>query len=284
MFVANTIKKLRDLTRPWRRAGDKIAFVPTMGNLHAGHLSLLKKAREVGDRVVASVFVNPLQFGPFEDYDQYPRTPESDSKMMEETGVDLLYAPDVQEMYPVGKEHAATVHVPGISDILCGAYRPGHFVGVATVVNKLFNVVQPQVAIFGEKDFQQLVVIRHMTSDLLMPVEIVGAPTLREDDGLAMSSRNQYLTTAERETAPFLYRLLSSAKDKIENGEKDFRGIEQWCSHELAEAGFKPDYVSIRQAENLEQADESHKKLVILAAAYLGKARLIDNLQISLSH
>ena len=282
MQTISTIKQLRQLMRPWRRSGERIVFVPTMGNLHEGHLSLLKKARKVGDRVVVSIFVNPLQFGPFEDYDQYPRTPTEDGEMLDRMDVDLLYAPNAEEMYPEGREHAATVQVPGISDILCGEHRPGHFVGVATVVNKLFNVVQPQIAIFGEKDFQQLVVIRHMVSDLLMPVEIVGAPTYRESDGLAMSSRNQYLTKEERALAPTVYQVLCNLQESILGGSRDYSTLEQSAVRNLRDSGFKPDYVAIRQAGNLEPPSHEADHLVILVAANLGNARLIDNLQINL--
>ncbi len=280
MHRITTIAELREVTQPWRLNSESIAFVPTMGNLHKGHMSLLKKAKRVGDRVVASVFVNPLQFGPFEDYDQYPRTLDADAEMLANVGADILYAPDVNEMYPIGKEHAATVHVPGISNILCGEYRPGHFVGVATVVNKLFNVVQPQVAIFGEKDYQQLVVIRHMASDLLMPVEIVGAKTYREDDGLAMSSRNQYLSPDERNTAPQLYKVLSTISDALESGSSDYENLENSAAKVLTENGFEPDYVAIRKASNLETPQINETNLVVLAAAQLGKARLIDNILI----
>ena len=283
MHRITTISELRDVTRPWRMQGESIAFVPTMGNLHEGHMSLLKKAKQVGDRVVASVFVNPLQFGPFEDYDQYPRTLDADATMLSSVGADVLYAPDVNEMYPVGKEHAATVHVPGISNILCGEYRPGHFVGVATVVNKLFNVVQPQIAIFGEKDYQQLVVIRHMASDLLMPVEIVGAKTYREDDGLAMSSRNQYLTPDQRQVAPRLHQVLTTISQALENGSVDYEGLAANAVAELEQSGFDPDYVAVRNASNLELPAAGEKQLVVLAAAQLGKARLIDNILVDCS-
>ncbi len=271
---------LRDQIAQWRLSGQSVAFVPTMGNLHDGHLTLLAKASEVADRSVASIFVNPLQFGPFEDYDQYPRTPDTDEAMLTDMGVDLLFAPRVKEMYPLGREHGTRVEVPAVSDILCGMQRPGHFVGVATVVAKLFNLVQPDYAVFGEKDFQQLVVIRRMTLDLCMPVKVLGAPTHREEDGLAMSSRNQYLTDRERARAPVLYQTISDVARDIAGGRKDFENLCEWATARLAESGFRPHYVEVRDAEDLRKPDEQSSALVVLAAAQLGRARLIDNVRV----
>ncbi len=280
MQTVDTRSALRDQVAQWRLSGETLAFVPTMGNLHAGHLTLLAKAREVADRVVASIFVNPLQFGPFEDYDQYPRTPDSDERMLTEMGVDLLFAPRVKEMYPLGREQGTKVEVPGISDILCGMQRPGHFVGVATVVTKLFNLVQPDYAIFGEKDFQQLVVIRRMTLDLCLPVKVLGAPTHREADGLAMSSRNQYLTPQERAVAPTLHQTISDVARDIREGRSDFADLCDWAAARLAESGFRPHYVEVRDADDLGKAHSDSEELVVLAAAQLGRARLIDNVRV----
>ena len=209
----------------WRRGGERVAFVPTMGNLHAGHGSLVGRAAELADRVIVSIFVNPLQFGPNEDFAAYPRTPDEDRRVLESLNVDLLFAPEVADIYPRGQESTARVHVPVVEDILCGAFRPGHFMGVATVVTKLLNIVQPDVALFGEKDYQQLMIIRRAAVDLCMPVEIVGAPTTREPDGLAMSSRNRYLSAEERAVAPAIYAELERARKAIESGSNDFAAL-----------------------------------------------------------
>lgn len=275
--------ELRALVSEWRRGGERIAFVPTMGNLHAGHASLVSRARELGDRVVVSVFVNPLQFGPSEDYAAYPRTPEEDRALLESLGVDALFAPGVEDMYPRGQEATARVHVPALGDILCGAFRPGHFTGVATVVVKLLNLVQPDVAVFGEKDYQQLLIIRRATSDLCMPVEIVGAPTMREPDGLAMSSRNRYLTPDERRVAPRIYAELEKAQRAIESGERDYAAIEAAGLRALEDAGFKPDYFEVRDAHTLDRPGAHSRSLVVLTAARLGRARLIDNVRVELN-
>ena len=275
------VSELRERVAAWRAAGERIAFVPTMGNLHAGHLCLVREARARADRVVASIFVNPLQFGPSEDLDAYPRTLDEDRRLLVEAGCDLLFAPRVSEVYPRGQEAQTRVDVPGLSDILCGASRPGHFVGVATVVCKLLNMAQPDVALFGEKDFQQLLVIRRMVEDLAMPVEIVGVPTVREPDGLAMSSRNGYLTAEERRLAPALRRVLIAAGDSLRAGESVAR-VEQAALESLAAAGLRPDYLSVRRACDLASADPDDRDLIILAAAYLGRARLIDNLRVAL--
>ena len=266
--------------KEWRRAGLKIALVPTMGNLHEGHLTLVREARRRAERVVVSIFVNPMQFGPKEDYRSYPRTLEQDTDMLVREGVDLLFAPDVATVYPSGQEAQTRVEVPGLSDILCGAVRPGHFVGVATVVCKLLNMVQPDLALFGEKDLQQLTVLRHMVADLCMPVEVLGVATVREPDGLAMSSRNQYLDPEQRRLAPTLYRTLRNLAERVRSGERHFRRLEREAGETLAEAGFTPDYVSIRRLTDLGEANTDDRELVVVAAVRLGVARLIDNLRV----
>lgn len=280
MITIKHLDEMRRRIRDWRSQGERIAFVPTMGNLHEGHLDLVRRANALADRTVVSIFVNPLQFGPNEDLDAYPRTLQADSEKLTAANADLLFTPSVGEVYPNGQQAQCRVEAPGISDILCGASRPGHFVGVATVVCKLFNMVQPDVAVFGEKDFQQLMVIRRMTGDLCMPVEIVGAPTVREADGLAMSSRNGYLTDQQRKIAPTLFRVLQAAAQDIRNG-KAFERVEAEATTQLAEAGFTPDYFTIRRTFDLQPPDADDKDLVILAAAHLGKPRLIDNLQVT---
>jgi pantoate--beta-alanine ligase len=282
MQTIDSISQLREQIATWRRAGERIALVPTMGNLHAGHLELVNQAREQADRVVVSIFVNPLQFGAGEDFDSYPRTLEQDSAQLEQAGTDLLFAPNVEEVYPRPQEQQAKITVPRLSEILCGASRPGHFSGVATVVCKLFNMVQPDLALFGEKDFQQLLVIRHMVEDLCLPVEIRGVPTVREEDGLARSSRNGYLTPDERFRAPVLYRILCETAQVIQTGDRNFEGLEIAANERLVSAGFGPDYFSIRRASDLELPEAGDRELVILAAAHLGRARLIDNLRVSL--
>ena len=281
MDTVTTIAAVREQVRDWRRSGLRVAFVPTMGNLHAGHVSLIEAARRRGDRFVASIFVNPMQFGPNEDFAHYPRTPGEDARMLEDAGCNLMFMPDVAEIYPNGAERATRVEVPQLSRILEGEFRPGHFEGVTTVVAKLFHIVEPQVAVFGEKDFQQLAVIRRMVAELCMPVEIVAAPTVRHPDGLAMSSRNQYLTAAERELAPKVYATLEAAAQRLRAGEADFTRIERAGFHTLEEAGFRPDYFSIRQPADLSSADPSARELVVLTAARLSKARLIDNVRVT---
>ena len=279
MKTIETLEELREQVRAWRVAGERVAFVPTMGNLHAGHLTLIAEARARAPRVVASIFVNPMQFGPAEDLDAYPRTLARDRELLEEAGCDLLFAPGVATVYPRGSEEQTRVEVPGLSDVLCGESRPGHFRGVATVVCKLFNMVQPDVALFGEKDFQQLLVIRRMVEDLAVPVEIVGVPTVRESDGLAMSSRNGYLTPSERARAPALRRVLTQARDSLLAGNAA-ASVEREAEDALREAGLTPDYIRVRTTEDLRPATQTDRDLVILAAAYLGRARLIDNLRL----
>ena len=277
MELIEQIPILRARVATWRRADQRVAFVPTMGNLHAGHLALVREALRLADRVVVSIFVNPLQFGPSEDFGAYPRTLEQDCALLEAAGTNLLFAPPVAAVYPRGQAGQTRVEVPGISDILCGASRPGHFVGVATVVCKLFNMVQPDLAVFGEKDFQQLLVIRLMTQDLSLPVAIQGLATVREPDGLAMSSRNGYLTREERARAPALYQTLLRAGERLRAGVA-IAEVERLAAEEISAAGFGPDYCSVRRAGDLALAGSEDRELVVLAAARLGRARLIDNL------
>jgi pantoate--beta-alanine ligase len=279
MQTVSTIAHVREHVRQWRAQGLRVAFVPTMGNLHAGHMSLIEAARAHGDRFVASIFVNPMQFGPNEDYAHYPRTPQADERMLEAAGCDLMFMPDVAEIYPNGPDNAARVEVPVLSSILDGEFRPGHFQGVATVVTKLFNIVAADAAIFGEKDFQQLTVIRRMVADLCLPVTIIGAATVREADGLAMSSRNQYLTAAEREIAPVIYRQLQQARSQLQAGVAD-RDVESAGLAALTAAGFRPDYFAVRDARDLQPPQPQCRERVVLVAARLGKARLIDNLRV----
>jgi pantoate--beta-alanine ligase len=282
MQTVETIAQLREQLAAWRRAGDRIAFVPTMGNLHAGHLALVARARSLAERVVVSIFVNPLQFGLGEDLDAYPHTPREDAEKLEQAGTDLLFRPREAEVYPRGRGGLTFVEVPGLSEILCGASRPGHFRGVATVVAKLFNMVQPDVACFGEKDYQQITVLRRMVDELNFPVEIVGVPIEREPDGLAMSSRNGYLSEEERRIAPRFYQSLRELADALQRGERDWPQLEQQAAERLAAAGLRPDYVTIRRAADLAPPEAGDTALVILAAVFLGRARLIDNLLINL--
>jgi len=269
---------LRATIRGWRSQGQTVGFVPTMGNLHEGHHSLIKLARARADRVVASVFVNPTQFGPGEDFERYPRTLAQDQAGLAEMDCDLLFAPDVASIYPFGAEQSVSVRVPAVTETLEGAHRPGHFDGVATVVCKLFNLVQPDVAVFGQKDFQQLKVIERMVRDLSLPLKVLAAPTLRAADGLALSSRNQYLAEAERALAPQIHQTLLKMRELLEKGHAR-RVIEQVAASTLERAGFRPDYAVIRRAEDLaEPADDEHQGLVALIAARLGSTRLIDNL------
>jgi len=279
MITSTTIADVRAHVARWHAAGERVVFVPTMGNLHAGHMSLLEAARNHGDRFVASIFVNPMQFGPNEDFAHYPRTPAQDATLLAGAGCNLMFMPEVGEIYPNGAANATRVDVPGISDILCGEFRPGHFEGVATIVAKLFHIVDPDVAIFGEKDYQQLTVIRRMVADLCLRVEIVGAPTVRESDGLAMSSRNQYLDEPQRRAAPTIYRQLQQAVEALKTGVRDFARIEGTGRAALDAAGFRTDYFSVRDARTLAPAQPDTRHFVVLAAARIGKARLIDNLQ-----
>jgi pantoate--beta-alanine ligase len=281
MDIVASTADLRARVHTWRGRQDRIAFVPTMGNLHAGHLKLVRHARAIAGHVVVSIFVNPMQFGPGEDYETYPRTLEADAAALRQADADLLFVPAVDEIYPGEMENTTRVVVPGLGDILCGAFRPGFFTGVATVVTRLLNLVQPDVAVFGEKDYQQLVLIRRMARELCLPVQIEGVATEREPDGLAMSSRNGYLGPAERSRAAFLYRTLWEVKAAVEGGAVDYPGIEQASMATLTRAGFRPDYISIRRASDLGEPVAGNKALRALAAAWLGPARLIDNLEIT---
>lgn len=279
MHIIDNSADLRRQIAEWRQSGERIAFVPTMGSLHDGHLALVDHARREADRVVASIFVNPTQFGLDEDFERYPRSLNDDIRELGAVNVDLLFTPSLDVMYPLETLHAVDIEVRGISEILCGAYRPGHFNGVATVVTMLFNLVQPDVAIFGEKDFQQLAVIRRMVRALHMPVDIVGSPTVRESDGLAMSSRNRYLTDEERARAPQLYKTLQSARQQLLEGIRDFVLIESQGMQSLASAGFAPEYFAVHNMR-LEAPGPDDREWVVLAAARLGQARLIDNIQV----
>jgi|TARA_R110000868_G_scaffold8977_4_gene45461 pantoate--beta-alanine ligase len=282
MQLIKEISALREIRRTWQNSAKVIAFVPTMGNLHQGHLNLVREAKKQADIVVVSIFVNPLQFGPDEDLDAYPRTLEQDSYLLEDLGVDVLFMPTTNDIYARGLEQQTFVEVPGLSYMICGASRPGHFRGVATIVCKLFNMVQPNLAFFGEKDFQQLQVIKAMVTDLSMNLKVLGVSTTREDDGLAMSSRNNYLKGVERKLAPTLYKKMQELVDEIYSGRRDFSRLTQEYKLQLATLGFNPDYLEIRNVENLLQPGHEDQHLVLLAAAFLGKTRLIDNLQIRL--
>ena len=277
MKIIHTIQELRD----WRREAGSVAFVPTMGNLHEGHLALVREAAKRADQVVVSIFVNRLQFGQGEDFDRYPRTLEQDAAKLAGEGVAVLFAPSEQELYPnVAQQY--NVEPPNLQNELCGAFRPGHFRGVATVVAKLFNIVEPDYACFGKKDYQQLVILQGMTADLNFRVEIVPVDIGRAADGLALSSRNQYLSEAERKQAPQLYRELQAVARAVENGNRDYAALEQQAAANLKQAGWQVDYVEIRHAGNLQVAHVGDSELVVLAAARLGNTRLIDNVEIHL--
>ena len=281
MDTVTTIAAVRERVRGWRRAGLRVAFIPTMGNLHPGHVSLIEAARRHGERFIASIFVNPMQFGPNEDFAHYPRTPREDERMLAEAGCSLMFMPDVAEIYPNGAERATRVEVPVLSRILEGEFRPGHFEGVSTVVAKLFHIVEPDVAVFGEKDYQQLAVIRRMVAELCMPIAIIGAPTVRDADGLAMSSRNQYLTAAERALAPGIYQTLQAAAKRLRAGDADFASIEREGFTALERGGFRPDYFAVRAATDLSVPLPATREVVVLTAARMSKARLIDNVQVT---
>lgn len=281
MQTVTTIAELRQVVGTARRAGKSIGFVPTMGNLHQGHLNLLTTARERTDFVVSSIFVNPLQFNVKDDLERYPRTLEEDQQSLIEYGCDLLFAPSESEVYSSDRASQTFVEVPGVSEMYCGASRPGHFRGVTTIVNKLFNLVQPDLAVFGKKDFQQLHIIRRMVADLSMPVELVGVDTAREESGLALSSRNGYLTEEEMKRAPALYAQLRTIHDALVGGSDDFDGLIKQANESLERESFKPDYIHIVRRSDLQPATPKDKELVILAAAFLGHARLIDNLEVN---
>jgi pantoate--beta-alanine ligase len=283
MKTFHTVAELRTALKIERLKDKNIVFVPTMGNLHDGHMSLIRKAKEEGDVIVSSIFINPMQFSDQSDLERYPKTLEEDKRVLEANGCHYLFAPDALEMYPDGKRSQTQIEVVGISDILCGASRPGHFVGVSTVVTKLFNIVQPDCAIFGNKDFQQLKVIEDMVRDLSSNVRIIGVDTARNEDGLAMSSRNGYLTEEERRIAPTIYQTLLWARDALIKNSASHEDICEQAQKKLEAAGFRRDYFEIRAQESLQTPSEEEKRLVILTAAYLGKARLIDNLRVELA-
>lgn len=278
MLVIHSKQELAEQLTEWRHNDEHIALVPTMGNLHAGHIALVELAREHAERVIVSVFVNPTQFGDGEDFDDYPRTLERDKRRLKMTPADLIFAPDVDTVYPFGVENATTISVPGLTENFCGASRPGHFDGVTTVVLRLFALVQPDVAIFGQKDYQQQLVIRRMVEDLNLPISLITGETIRDDDGLALSSRNSYLSDEQRRLAPMLHEVLSSVGSELANGRRNFSELEEDASQRLSDAGFDVDYFAIRRAQNLEIPDRDCDDLVVLAAAQLGAARLLDNI------
>ena len=277
------IAQIREQIRSWRREGRRIAFVPTMGNLHEGHLTLVRKARELADVVVVSIFVNPMQFDKADDLDNYPRTLEEDLAKLNNEGVELVFTPTPDIMYPEGLDRQTFVEVPGLSTMLEGALRPSHFRGVSTIVTKLFNIVQPDIACFGEKDYQQLALIRQMVIDLAMDIEVVGVATVREMDGLAMSSRNGYLTVDERQRAPVLARTMRWISSQMRGGRADYAEIVVDANDQLRAAGLQPDEIYIRDAVSLQPVSEETQQAVILMSAFLGKARLIDNQVVELS-
>jgi pantoate--beta-alanine ligase len=280
MQVATTIAEVREKVKEWRAAGRKVGYVPTMGNLHDGHLGLCRLARKVTRHYIVSAFESPMQFGPNEDFDHHPRTPERDEQLLKSVNCDLLYRPDPHEIYPHGLLNSVHIEVPGYTDILCGAVRPGHFEALVSVINRLFNIVQPDIAVLGEKDFQQLVVIRRMVEELKMPINIVAAPAVRTADGLAMSSRNQYLTEDERRLAPRIYEELCKVTEAIEMGAGSLSEIMQLESKSraaLREDGFTVDYFTVASVHTLRKPGISESDLIVLCAARLGKARLIDN-------
>lgn len=283
MITNSDLKTLRATLREWRRAGLTVALVPTMGNLHEGHMSLLARARAISDRSVVSIFVNPIQFGRGEDYERYPSTLDEDRAKLAAAGLDLLFAPNLAELYPGGIQEDTRVSVPALSDILCGEFRPGHFSGVATVVSKLLINTQPDFALFGEKDFQQVMVIRRMAHDLLFPVEIIGMPIVREADGLAMSSRNSYLKPDERRVAAGIYASLTRAASELCVQAQPLATLERRCQEELKALGMRPEYIAVRRATDLDLPRAGDQDLIILAAAWLGGARLIDNIRVMLA-
>jgi pantoate--beta-alanine ligase len=283
MRTYTTAAQLQTALTAARQGGQTIGFVPTMGNLHEGHISLVRKARQLCDVVVVSIFVNPMQFGAGEDLDAYPRTLSADKELLFAEGTQFLFTPTVEEMYPQGMCTQTVVSVPELSETLCGSSRPGHFDGVTTVVTKLFNMVQPHVAVFGEKDFQQLSIVRKMVADLCMPIKIVGVSTARAEDGLALSSRNGYLSAAQREVAPVLHHTLNSCREAIACGFDNFLQLESHARMKLLQAGFEPDYFAIRDARTLRAVTEDTEEIAILAAARLGSTRLIDNMRLALN-
>lgn len=278
--VISDIEQTHSLCKKWRDEGESIAFVPTMGALHSGHLSLIEKAQSLADHVVVSIFVNPLQFDNAEDLSKYPNTLDDDVRKLKDISVDLVFIPDTHSFYPEGENNVEQIELGGITTLLEGAKRPGHFAGVATVVKRLFELVQPNTAIFGEKDFQQLMVIKQLVEKFSLDIDIIGMPTFREPDGLAMSSRNLRLTSDERKKATEIYQQLKSVKAAIESGETNFTEIERNACENLALSGFEPDYVAIRSAATLLPPTNNDEPKVILIAAKIGKIRLIDNIRV----
>lgn len=279
MQTAEHIAGLRGKVADWRKEGETIALVPTMGNLHAGHLALVKRAGQLADHTVVSIFVNPLQFVQGEDYDTYPRTPEEDLLKLSDVGVDLAFLPAPGDLYREDLDRATRVEVPALDGILCGEFRPGHFTGVATIVTKLFNLAQPDIAVFGDKDYQQLLLVRRLVEDLCMPIDIVAVPTVRERDGLALSSRNGYLTAEERRKAPLLFKTLKKVAEEARRPLADLAAIEAHGRDALAAEGFRPEYFEVRRAEDLMKPAPADDHLVLLAAAWLGRTRLIDHVE-----
>lgn len=282
MYQATSVTELHQYVQHWKDHGRSIAFIPTMGNLHAGHMSLIEKGQSLSDRTICSIFVNPMQFGPNEDWDHYPRTLEKDIALLEASGCDLVYLPTASELYPEGLDRISHVQVTDLTDHYEGAHRPGHFTGVATVVLKLFNIVKPDVSVFGKKDYQQYRVISKMVEDFNLEVQIIGQETTREASGLATSSRNQYLDAAQKQKAALIYQLLQQTARQIDEGERDFEMLQQCAIESLDKAGFKTDYFSICNAETLLPANAKDRDLVILVTAALGQTRLLDNIEISL--
>jgi pantoate--beta-alanine ligase len=282
MDQANSVSELRQYVQHWKDHKQSIAFVPTMGNLHAGHLSLITKGQSLCDRSICSIFVNPMQFGPNEDFNHYPRTLDTDIELLESVGCDLVYMPTASELYPQGLENISQVIVTDLTDTFEGAHRPGHFTGVATIVAKLLNIVKPDISVFGKKDFQQYCVIRKMTQDLNLDVEIIGQETTREASGLATSSRNQYLSDDQKKQAALIYQTLQDSAAGISAGETDFEKLEKQAIERLNQAGFDTDYFSICNADTLKSATTEDKKLVILVTARLGDTRLLDNIEVDL--
>ena len=278
MDILHTIDTVRGMLKTLRSERETIALVPTMGNLHEGHLKLVETAGIAHSCVVVSIFVNPLQFGPDEDFDSYPRTLDEDCAQLKAAGARVVFAPSVAEMYPLGQQNHVEVKLPHLANLLCGEHRPGHFDGVGTVVTKLFNIIQPDAAFFGEKDYQQLQLIRIISEQLNLTTNVLGVPTVRATDGLALSSRNQYLNESERASAPLLHATITGIREKIAAGEQDYAGLQSDALAQLSKAGFVPDYVEVRDAQTLSAPTTSTKELRILAAARLGKARLIDNI------
>ena len=281
--MARTASHIRELVEGWRAAHQTVALVPTMGNLHRGHLSLARLAAERADKIVMSIFVNPTQFGAGEDFAGYPRTLAEDRALLEDLGlVDALFVPEIPEIYPFGPEHAVRVALPELAHELCGAARPGHFDGVATVVLRLLNVVGPDILVLGQKDYQQLILIERMIADLRLPIELISGETQRDNDGLAISSRNAYLTSEERNSAPLLHATLEQVKKALQHGSHDYGLVQERALAALREAGFRPDYVEVRRARDLGKpnGERGPGELVVLAAAWLGRARLIDNVRV----